>query len=120
MTPAPDLVRAQLQKAGQLSPVAYSERILAWRDLVAAEAAPAGLVSSTTGIIVGSGEIFGGGIAPSVAGGIAQHFGIQTTLTMALVGLCLGAVVCLLLRETAPRKLAGAHQAVRALVPDEE
>ena len=40
MTPTPDLARAQMQKAGQLSPVAYSERILAWRDLVAAEAAP--------------------------------------------------------------------------------
>ena len=40
MTPAPDLVRAQMQKAGQLSPVAYGERIVAWRDLVAGEAAP--------------------------------------------------------------------------------
>ena len=70
---------------------------------VAAEAAPRGLVSSTTGIIVASGEIFGGGIAPVIAGAVAQHFGIQRTLTMALVGLAVGIVVCLFLRETAPR-----------------
>ncbi|MGA2232947.1 MAG: MFS transporter, partial [Tepidisphaeraceae bacterium] len=56
---------------------------------MAAEAAPTGLVSSTTGIIVGSGEIFGGGIAPVIAGAIAQHYGIQHTLTMALIGLSL-------------------------------
>jgi len=75
---------------------------------IAAEAAPRGLVSSTTGIIVGSGEIFGGGIAPSIAGAIAQRFGIQHTLTMALAGLCLGVLVCLFLHETAPRRVAGA------------
>jgi MFS family permease len=77
---------------------------------IAAEAAPRGLVSSTTGIIVGSGEIFGGGIAPAIAGTIAQHFGIQYTLTMALAGLCLGVVVCLFLRETAPRRIAGGRR----------
>ena len=73
---------------------------------VAAEAAPRGLVSSTTGLIVASGEIFGGGIAPVIAGAVAQHFGIQRTLTMALVGLAVGIVVCLFLRETAPRRVA--------------
>ena len=40
MTPAPDLVRAQMAKGGMLSPVAYSERILAFKDLLAGEAAP--------------------------------------------------------------------------------
>jgi MFS family permease len=73
---------------------------------IAAEAAPRGLVSSTTGIIVASGEIFGGGIAPVIAGAVAQHFGIQRTLTMALIGLAVGIIFCLFLRETAPRRLA--------------
>jgi predicted MFS family arabinose efflux permease len=73
---------------------------------IAAEAAPRGLVSSTTGIIVASGEIFGGGIAPVIAGAVAQHFGIQRTLMMALIGLAIGIIVCLFLRETAPRLLA--------------
>jgi predicted MFS family arabinose efflux permease len=77
---------------------------------IAAEAAPRGLVSSTTGIIVGSGEIFGGGIAPAIAGTIAQRFGIQYTLMMALAGLCLGVVVCLFLHETAPRRIAGGRR----------
>jgi MFS family permease len=72
---------------------------------IAAEAAPRGLVSSTTGIIVASGEIFGGGIAPVIAGTVAQHFGIERTLTMALVGLAIGSVVCLFLLETAPSLL---------------
>lgn len=71
---------------------------------IAAEAAPVGLVSSTAGIIIGSGEIFGGGIAPSIAGAIAQNYGIQHTLTMALTGLCLGIVTSLFFRETAPYK----------------
>ena len=35
---------------------------------IAVESAPAGLISSTVGIVVGAGEIFGGGIAPSFAG----------------------------------------------------
>lgn len=73
---------------------------------IAAEAAPAGLVSSTAGIIIGSGEIFGGGIAPSIAGAIAERYGIQHTLTMALAGLVVGVFVSLMLEETAPRKLA--------------
>lgn len=73
---------------------------------LAAEAAPKGLVSSTTGLIVASGEIFGGGVAPVIAGEVAQHFGIQYTLTMAVAGLAVGMIVCLFLRETAPRRRA--------------
>ena len=40
---------------------------------IATEAAPAGLISSAIGIVVGAGEIFGGGAAPSIAGWVAQH-----------------------------------------------
>src|SRR5579863_933607 len=35
-TPAPDLVRAQMQKTNQVSAVAYGERIVAFRDLLGA------------------------------------------------------------------------------------
>lgn len=38
---------------------------------IATESVPAGLVSSAIGLVVGSGEIFGGGIAPSIAGYVA-------------------------------------------------
>ena len=81
---------------------------------IAAEAAPLGLISSTTGIIVGSGEIFGGGIAPIIAGRVAQSFGIQHTLTMALIALIIGVVVTVFLRETAPRRLAALGAPVAA------
>lgn len=74
---------------------------------IATESAPLGLVSSAIGIVVGSGEIFGGGIAPSIAGFIAQHYGIQDILYLALAGIILGIVVCLFLKETAPRKTRG-------------
>ncbi len=72
---------------------------------ISTESAPVGLVSSAIGIVVGSGEIFGGGIAPSIAGYVAQHYGIQNVLYLALVGVCVGAVVCLFLKETAPRNM---------------
>jgi sugar phosphate permease len=71
---------------------------------IATESAPAGLVSSAIGVVVASGEIFGGGIAPSIAGFIAQNYGIQNILYLALSGVTLGIVVCLFLKETAPRR----------------
>jgi predicted MFS family arabinose efflux permease len=80
---------------------------------LAAEAAPAGLISSTTGIIVGSGEIFGGGIAPAIAGHIAQRFGIEHTLTLALLGLALGVIVSFCLEETAPRRITKPSRAIK-------
>lgn len=72
---------------------------------IAVEAAPLGLVSTAAGIIIGTGEIFGGGVAPAIAGGIAGSYGIQDTLYMALFGLLLGVVVSLFYKETAPRKV---------------
>lgn len=73
---------------------------------IPAEAAPVGLIASAAGIVIGAGEIFGGGIAPSVAGSIAQNAGIQYTLYFALGGQILGLVLSLFLRETAPRRAA--------------
>ncbi|MGH8143679.1 MAG: MFS transporter [Steroidobacteraceae bacterium] len=70
---------------------------------LAAEAAPLGLISSVVGIVVACGEIFGGGIAPSIAGGIAQHYGIQYTLWFALLGQLMGIIVSVFFKETAPR-----------------
>lgn len=87
---------------------------------VATEAVSVGLVSSAIGIVSGVGEIFGGGVAPFVAGAIAQHAGIQYTLYLALGGIVLGAFVSLFLKETAPRKtgLAGVVPAGAVETPD--
>ena len=72
---------------------------------IATESAPVGLISTAIGIVVAAGEIFGGGIAPAIGGAIAKNTGIQNILWMPLVGVSLGAVVSLLMKETAPAKI---------------
>jgi predicted MFS family arabinose efflux permease len=71
---------------------------------LAAEAAPVGLIASVAGMIIGIGEIFGGGVAPSIAGFIAQNYGLQHTLTFALGAQVVGLIISLTLLETAPIK----------------
>ena len=76
------------------------------------ESVPLPLVSTATGLVVGIGEVFGGGVAPALAGYIAQHHGIQYTLYLALGGVALGLAAASLLRETAPlRRKAPVGQA---------
>jgi MFS family permease len=72
---------------------------------IATEAAPPGQVSAAIGVVVGAGEIFGGGVAPYIAGGIADAYGLPSVLNVALTGVALGIAVCFLLRETAPAKV---------------
>jgi MFS family permease len=72
---------------------------------IATESAPVGLISSAIGVVVGTGEIFGGGVAPVIADGVARAFGLPAGLYVALTGVVLGIFVCLFLRETAPAKL---------------
>ena len=52
------------------------------------------------------GDRFGGGVAPYIAGGVADRYGLPSVLYVALTGVALGIVVCLFLRETAPRRAA--------------
>lgn len=73
---------------------------------IAAEGAPAGMISTAAGMIGGTGEILGGGLALVVAGFMIASYGIASMLTLALGGLLAGAVVMLFLKETAPRVLA--------------
>ncbi len=72
---------------------------------VATESAPVGLVASSIGIVVGAGEIFGGGVAPLIGGFIAENFGINNVLYLALFGVALGAVISFFLKETSPASL---------------
>ena len=78
---------------------------------IATESAPRGLVSSAIGIVVGAGEIFGGGVAPYIAGNVADRYGLPSVLNVALIGVVLGIVVAMFLRETAPTKVAAARAA---------
>lgn len=70
---------------------------------IASEAVPAALMSSSVGAVAGAGEIFGGGIAPVIAGIVAQKYGIAQIFWIPLVGLGIGLVLSVALRETAPR-----------------
>ncbi|MGF6934700.1 putative MFS family arabinose efflux permease [Paraburkholderia sp. UCT70] len=72
---------------------------------VATEAAPIGMISTSIGVVVGAGEIFGGGIAPALAGFVATHFGIQHILWLPICAVLLGIGVSLLLEETAPARV---------------
>jgi predicted MFS family arabinose efflux permease len=64
------------------------------------ESVPPALISTATGLVVGIGEVFGGGVAPALAGYIAQNYGIDKTLYLALGGAVLGVLVAVCLRET--------------------
>ena len=71
---------------------------------VAAEAAPLGMIASVAGLVIGAGEVFGGGVAPIIAGQIAGASGIQNVFPFVIASLMLGFVIALFLKETAPRK----------------
>jgi predicted MFS family arabinose efflux permease len=73
---------------------------------IATESVSPLLISSAIGMVSGLGEIFGGGIAPIIAGGVAQSRGIEHVFDVALAGLLGGILVSALLRETAPRRVA--------------
>jgi MFS family permease len=71
---------------------------------LSAESVPAKLMSTASGLVVGIGEVFGGGFAPAIAGYIAKHFGIQYIMHLGLAALAIGFVVALGLKETAPSR----------------
>ncbi|MGY2233693.1 MFS transporter [Pseudomonas gingeri] len=61
-------------------------------------------IATATGLVVGAAELFGGAVAPALAGFIAQHYGIEKTLLLALGSLGIGLLAGLFLRETLPGK----------------
>jgi len=62
-------------------------------------------MSTASGLVVGISEVFGGGIAASLAGFGDKHFGIGSTLYMPIGALCCGLVAVAFLRETAPHRV---------------
>lgn len=70
---------------------------------LATEGVSAASTATAVGLVAGAGEIFGGGIAPGVDGWVAQTYGIEHILYLAIGGLVAGFIVVLFLKETAPR-----------------
>ncbi|WP_158935576.1 MFS transporter [Burkholderia sp. S171] len=79
---------------------------------LSAESVPPKLMSTASGLVVGVGEVFGGGVAPAIAGYVAKHFGIQHIMYLGLIALAAGFVVALCLKETAPARLKVAPSAI--------
>lgn len=73
------------------------------------ESVPAALSSTAVGVVIGVGEIVGGGVAPSLAGYIATHYGIQHVFTLSFGGLIACVLLIMLLRE--PQRTAAAQPA---------
>ena len=63
-------------------------------------------MATALGICMGTGEILGGVLAPSLAGTVADRVGLQAPLWMMSGVTVAGALLALGLRETAPRVLA--------------
>ncbi|MBM3820727.1 MAG: MFS transporter [Acidimicrobiia bacterium] len=75
---------------------------------IATESAPMGLVAASIGLVVGVGEIFGGGLGPIMGSFVIPSFGLVGPLYVALFGMSVGFLASLALRETAPRKVGTA------------
>ncbi len=72
---------------------------------ISAESVPAKLMATASGAVICVGEVFGGGIAPVIAGTVATHFGIQYILHLATGAMVVGFVISLFLLETAPSRV---------------
>jgi len=59
------------------------------------------------GLVIGAGEVFGGGIAPAIAGRIAGAYGLENVFWFPIASLIVGFFIALFLKETAPRKTGG-------------
>ncbi len=79
---------------------------------IPSETIPARYVATSLGLIVGVGEVVGGSFGPPLAGKLADLYGLQAPMYMAIVCALAGAVLALGLKETAPVKVGA-----RALAP---
>ena len=77
---------------------------------VSAEAVPAALMATASGLVIAVGEIFGGGMIPIAAGYILEHFGIERLLLIPVGAMVLATALSTLLIDK-PRTLAATELA---------
>ena len=56
------------------------------------DSVPAAVAATATGLVIGVGEIFGGALAPAIAGGVADAMGIAVVIKIALAAVVLALV----------------------------
>jgi MFS family permease len=76
---------------------------------LSAESVPASLMASASGLVVGVGEIFGGGIAPIIVGFSVSIWGIDKIFFIAMAALGIGFCVAMMLTETRPKRRSGSR-----------
>lgn len=67
---------------------------------IAAETVPPSLMATATGVVIACGELGGGGIAPMLAGHMADRFGIAHILWLPLGAMSVALLLTLFLHET--------------------
>jgi MFS family permease len=72
---------------------------------IPSETIPVKYVATSLGLIVGVGEVVGGAFGPPIAGRLADLYGLQAPMYMAMVCAVMGGVLALGLKETAPVKV---------------
>jgi MFS family permease len=73
---------------------------------LAVESVPATLMTTSSGVCIGIGEIIGGGCVPIISGFVAKQYGIHSIFTFCAFGLAVGILASIFVKETAPRKVA--------------
>lgn len=67
---------------------------------ICAETVPSSLMATATGVVIACGELGGGGLAPIIAGQVADRFGIEHILWLPLGAMGVALVLTLFLKET--------------------
>ena len=74
---------------------------------IPSETIPSKYVATSLGLIVGVGEVVGGAGGPPLAGKLADLYGLQAPMYMAMICALAGGLLAMGLKETAPVKVGG-------------
>ena len=69
---------------------------------IAAETVPTTMMATASGVVIATGELLGGGLAPIIGGQVAERFGIEHILRLPIVMMVVGVILSTALRETHP------------------